>query len=492
MIDPTTLLITALLLPLICALLVGVCRNAPVLRDAVTLVTSVLLAATVWLLLPHILAGARPSLLLGYITPKLSVAFTLEPLGMVFALVAGTLWSISSLYAIGYMRANKEPRLTTFFICFAVAIFATMGIAFAANLTTFFIFYEILTLSTYPLVTHAGTPAAMAAGRKYLGILLATSMGLLLPAIVITGQWAGTLDFVEGGSLDSNITPIFLSGLLVLFVFGIGKAAVMPVHFWLPAAMVAPTPVSALLHAVAVVKAGVFGIVKVVVYIFGLGLLARHSVFDWLTYVAGFTIIFASIIALLQDNLKKRLAYSTVSQLSYIVLAASLFTPAALIGAVLHICAHAVSKITLFFAAGNIYTVAHKTEVSQLNGIGRKMPYTMGAFAIGAIAMIGLPPTAGFLGKWFILSGAAGTQNNFAIFVIICSTLLNAAYFLPIIFRAFFMTASLDSHGKTTVTTAEDAPIFMLIAIMATATLTVLMFFFPDIPLSLARSMLGA
>ena len=174
------------------------------------------------------------------------------------------------------------------------------------------------------------------------------------------------------------------------------------------------------------------------------------------------------------------------------MLAASLFTPAALIGAVLHICAHAVSKITLFFAAGNIYTVAHKTEVSQLNGIGRKMPYTMGAFAMGAIAMIGLPPTAGFLGKWFILSGAAGTQNNFAIFVIICSTLLNAAYFLPIIFRAFFMTASLDSHGKATVTTAEDAPIFMLIAIMATATLTVLMFFFPDIPLSLARSMLGA
>ena len=228
---------------------------------------------------------------------------------------------------------------------------------------------------------------------------------LFLPAIIATYVLAGTLDFTPGGILAGKAGAAVIALLLALYVFGIGKAAVMPLHFWLPAAMVAPTPVSALLHAVAVVKAGVFTILKVIVLIFGIDALERDRAILWLTLVAGTTVIVASLVALRQDNLKRRLAYSTVSQLSYVILGVAILAPISVIGAAMHIAAHAVSKITLFFAAGSIYTAAHLTEVSQLDGIGRRMPWTMGAFAIGALSMIGIPPTAGFLGKWFMLDG---------------------------------------------------------------------------------------
>jgi multicomponent Na+:H+ antiporter subunit D len=486
---PDTFLLAALLTPAAAALLIPFANKNPNLRESITLLAAALLAVIVWLLLPAMLAGARPAVTALEILPGLSLTFAIEPLGMLFALVAGSLWLVNSIYSIGYMRANKESRQTVYYTCFAIAITATMWVAFAGNLFTLFLGYELLTLSTYPLVTHKGTPEAMRAGRVYLGLLIGTSMTLLLPAIIITGLYAGTLDFATGGILSGKLGAFGLGLLLALYAFGIGKAALMPFHFWLPAAMVAPTPVSALLHAVAVVKAGVFTLLKVIVYIFGIDPLRATGAGEWLSWIAAFTIITASIIALRQNNLKRCLAYSTVSQLSYVVLAASLFTPAAAVGAAMHIAGHAVSKITLFFAAGAIYTVTHKTEISELDGIGRCMPWTMGAFAVGAVAMIGLPPTAGFLGKWFILQGASQASHWLAIAVVITSTALNAAYFLPIVYRAFLLAPEKPEPGNRM---HGEAPWPIVAALTVTAVATVVLFLQPNVPLALARLMAGA
>jgi multicomponent Na+:H+ antiporter subunit D len=452
----------------------------------------------VWSLLPYVLAGQQPERSLLDIVPGLTIAFKVEPLGMLFALVAASLWIVNSIYSIGYMRANEEPRQTSFYVCFAVAIGSTIGLAFAKNLATLFLFYELLTLSTYPLVTHKANDDAIRGGRIYLMLLIGTSMLLLLPAIVATGVLAGTMDFKAGGILPTGLGVGTVGALLALYVFGIGKAALMPLHFWLPAAMVAPTPVSALLHAVAVVKAGVFTVLKVIVYVFGVERLASTGAAWWLLWAAGATVLLASLVALRQDNLKKRLAYSTVSQLSYVVLAAAILTPISVIGAAMHIAAHAVAKITLFFAAGAIYTAAHKTEVSELDGIGWRMPWTMTAFAIGGLAMIGLPPTAGFLGKWFMLSGALSTQQVVPVAIIILSTVLNAAYFLPILFRAFFVEP-VGAHAVGAAATHRDghgddhgeAPLLMVVALSLTAAATVVLFFAPGIPLALAKLMMA-
>jgi multicomponent Na+:H+ antiporter subunit D len=496
------LVLGAIAVPLAAALLIPLFHRMPDVREAVTMVAAALLAGAVWLLLPHVLAGGRAELVLLRIGPGLELAFAVEPLGMLFALVAGSLWIVNSLYSIGYMRGNDEPRQTSFYVCFAVALASTMGIAFAKNLLTLFVFYEALTISTYPLVVHRGTPEAMRAGRVYLLLLLGTSMVLLLPAIIATGVLAGTLDFAPGGILAGKIGAGALGLLLALYVFGIGKAALMPLHFWLPAAMVAPTPVSALLHAVAVVKAGVFTVLKVVVYVFGVETLAEAGTAQWLAWAAGATVILASIVALRQDNLKKRLAYSTVSQLSYVVLAAAILTTVSAVGAAVHIAAHAVAKITLFFAAGSIYTAAHKTEISELDGIGWRMPWTMGAFAIGALGMIGVPPTAGFLGKWLMLQGAMQTSQWVVVGVIVASTLLNACYFLPIVFRAFFVAEAagkahavgadvVAGHGSAANDGHGEAPLPIVIALTCTAAATLVLFFFPDVPWTLGKQMMG-
>lgn len=460
-------------LPLAGAVLIALTGRYPNLRETVTLVTAATLAAVVFSLVPEVMDGGRPGASFGEPLPGVPLRFEVEPLGMLYAGIASLLWIVNSVYSIGYMRGNQEKHQTRFYVCFAISIAAAIGIAFAGNLLTLFLCYEILTLATYPLVAHKGDSATVSSARVYLGILLTTSIGLLLPAIIWTYAAAGSMDFVKGGILAGKVEGPALGLLLALYVFGIGKAAVMPVHRWLPAAMVAPTPVSALLHAVAVVKAGVFTILKVIVYIFGVEHLFAEPSSGWLLFVAAFTILAASVVALRQTNLKRMLAYSTISQLSYVVMAAAVLKPLSEVGAAVHIVSHAFGKITLFFAAGAIYTAAKKTELAELAGIARRMPWTMAAFSIGALSMIGVPPTGGFVSKWYILAGAFQDDNYVALVTIMLSTVLNAAYFLPIVYAAWLMPEThppKQDHG--------EAPWPVVAALTVTAALTLLFFFF--------------
>jgi multicomponent Na+:H+ antiporter subunit D len=494
MISPEHSVLLALATPLAGFVLIAMSGRVPNLREAFTLLTAVATFAFVASLYAPVMAGEEVRISLFDVMPGVPLAFSVEPLGMVYALVAALLWIPNSVYSIGYMRGNNEKHQTRFYSCFPIAIASAVGIAFADNIFTMFVFYEVLTLSTFPLVTHKGTTEAVRQGRVYLGVLISTSVAFQLFAILwiyalTQGDTpaAESIAFTVGGvfrdGLASNrIDPAIFGLIFFLYIYGIGKAAIMPVHRWLPAAMVAPTPVSAFLHAVAVVKAGVFCVVKVIVYVFGAGSLQMSGYGEWLIYVAGATIVIASLVAMFQDNLKKRLAYSTISQLSYVVMAAALLTPLSILAATFHIVAHAFGKITLFFAAGSIYTAAHKTQVSQLDGIGRRMPWTMAAFTIGALSMIGIPPLVGFVSKWHLLNSVAeGAQRAsplpaeyvFVLAVIAASTLLNAGYFLPIIYRAYFKPLSDEDrrhpHG--------EAPAAILFALCFTAGLTVLFFF---------------
>lgn len=453
-------------------------RHANV-REFITIVSSILLFVLVHLLYLGTANGEITEVTIIEPFAGVSLALAVEPLGILFALVSSFLWIVTSVYSIGYMRANKEYNQTRFYSYFALALGSTMGVAFSANMFTLFVFYELLTLTTYPLVTHSGTDEARQAGRLYLGYLLGTSIVLQLLAIIWTWQITGTLEFRQGGVFDQDVSTSLIVILFLLYVFGIGKAAVMPFHRWLPAAMVAPIPVSALLHAVAVVKAGVFVILKIIVYLFGIKLLQESSAHIWVLYIASATVIIASLIALTKDNLKALLAYSTVSQLSYVIVAAVVLAPLSIAGAAMHIVAHAFGKITLFFAAGSIYTASHKTEISQLDGIGYSMPWTMAAFTIGSLSMIGIPPTAGFLSKWFILQGAFDVQNWLVVMVLIVSTLLNAGYFLPIVYAAFFRKPPDNGHQH------GEAPFPVLIALGLSAAGTIALFIMPERILSL-------
>ena len=427
----------ALVTPLVGAVAIHLLDRWPNIRETATIAAAAVTFIAVLAIFPAVDAGGRPALSLFEFIPGLALHFVVEPLGMLFALVASFLWIITSFYSIGYMRGHHEENQTRFYVCFAIAISAALGVAMAGNMMTLFIAYEVLTLSTYPLVTHHKSPESMRAGRVYLGILLATSIGLQLVAIVWTWATAGTLEFTPGGILAGKVEGFPLIILLFLYMYGIGKAALMPIHRWLPAAMVAPTPVSALLHAVAVVKAGVFTVLKVTIYIFGVDYLSETGASTWLMYVAGFTIIAASVVALTKDNLKARLAYSTISQLAYIVLAAALATTSSIIGGAMHIAMHAFGKITLFFCAGAILVAAHKTEISDMAGLGRRMPLTFAAFAVGALSIIGLPPMGGAWSKWFIGLGAADAGEMIFIAVLMVSSLLNVAYLIPVAARAF-------------------------------------------------------
>ena len=478
--SPGELALLALLIPAAGAGLVGLLRFSPNLREAASLIAGGVLLGVVLRIHRAVAAGDVPRLVLAEPLPGLPLELVVEPLGMIFALVAGSLWIVTTLYAIGYMRGHHERNQTRFYIFFALAISCTMGVAFAGNLFTLFIFYEALTLSTFPLVTHAGTDAAKRAGRVYLGILLGTSIGFQLLAIVWTYLLTGTIDFQRGGILEGRAGEGVVAVLLALYVFGIGKAAVMPFHRWLPAAMVAPTPVSALLHAVAVVKAGVFSILKVTVYVFGIDFLTRLGASVWLMWVAAATIILASLVAFRKDNLKARLAYSTISQLSYVVLGAMLANTMGIIGGGMHIVMHAFGKITLFFCAGAIMVAAHKTEVSDMRGLGRTMPVTFAAFFVGTLSIIGLPPAGGTWSKWFLGLGALDAGQVGLVAVLMVSSLLSIGYLMIVPVRAFFSSApSPHGHGPAK-GGVDEAPLPSLIAIVITSLCCFALFAYPD------------
>jgi multicomponent Na+:H+ antiporter subunit D len=465
-----------------------IARRVPDVREGVSLVTAAANFGLVLWMYRQFAAGASIGGDLVEIVPGVEIAFHVDALGILFALVASGLWIVNTLYSIGYMRAHDEHKQTRFYVCFAIAIAACMGAAFSANLFSMFAFYELLTICTYPLVVHAETDEARAGAKRYVTYLLGASIGMMLPAIFIVWHVAGTLSFAElPQALDaSDASPLVLTIAFVLFLGGIAKCGMMPLHSWLPAAMVAPTPVSALLHAVAVVKMGVFGVSRVVLDVFGTDLLAELSLHHILVALACFTIVCGSLVALAQDNLKRRLAYSTISQLSYVLLGLGLLVGVtgedhvtryhASAGGIMHIGIHAWSKITLFFAAGAIYVALHKTKVSELDGIGRRMPITMTAFTIGALSMIGLPPAAGILSKWWLVDSAAGGGATAVLIVLCVSALLNAAYFLPIVWRAFFRPLPMG-----TPTSRKEAPWPCLVALSVTAAGTLALFFFPGI-----------
>lgn len=472
-------LLASILTPLFGAVVISRLDAMPNVRETVTLIcASSLFAINVYLYTQLSHAG-ETGFVLAEPIEHLSISFSLASFGVMFALIASGLWIATSIYAIGYMRAHKESHQTRFYTLFAIAIAGVMAVAYSDNLFTLFIFYEFLTVSTYPLVTHAGTKDAKKGGRKYILILMGSSILFFLPAMISVFFIAGNLEFKAGGILPDSLALGWVIALMLMFIFGISKAGVMPLHRWLPSAMVAPTPVSALLHAVAVVKAGVFSVIKVVVFIFGTDLLTNSGASVLLIYIPVFTIVVASLIALTKDNIKERLAYSTVSQLSYIVLGALMASKHAVIGAGMHVAMHAFGKIALFFAAGAVLVTMHKKAVSDLDGMGRAMPFTFTVFTIGTLSILGIPLFGGMWSKWYLLSGSLGLENAPVAFytilaALVLSALLNTYYLLSIPMRAFFLS-------NPQYTKIKEAPVGCVIGMAIPTLVTIYLFFDPSL-----------
>ncbi|RMH82324.1 MAG: monovalent cation/H+ antiporter subunit D family protein [Calditrichaeota bacterium] len=457
----------------------------PNLREGVTFLAGAIKFGLVVSMLPPVLQGKLIEYTLFPLTPTVPLQFRVDPMGMLFALVASSLWIITSAYSIGYMRGLKEHSQTRYFAFFALSLSATLGVAFAGNLLTLYLFYEMLSMSTYPLVTHHQDGEARSGGRQYLTYLLGTSVGFALPAILYTYYLTGTLDFTATGLLAGKVSGLNGVVLLMLMVFGFSKAAIMPFHSWLPSAMVAPTPVSALLHAVAVVKVGVFCVLRVITGVFGVQFLNGADLITPIMYFAAFTVIVSSLIALSQDNLKRRLAFSTIGQLSYIVLGATLLSPKALTGSMVHIAMHAFGKITLFFCAGAIFVATGKKYISEMMGIGRQMPITMTAFFIGSMSVVGLPFTGGFLSKLYLIWGAVEADRMAMMVVYLISSFLNAAYFFPIVYHAFFSEQKNPSRKAK----FKEAPAWCVVPLSLTALGSMVLFFHPEPFFTLAEMM---
>jgi multicomponent Na+:H+ antiporter subunit D len=382
------------------------------------------------------------------ILPELDLVLRADALAMLFITLSAGLWFVTTLYAVGYLEGS--PHRSRFFGFFSLCVTSTMGIALANNLFTFFLFYEMLTLTTYPLVVHRGTEAALRAGRVYLAYTLSGGTVFLI-GVVWLHVLVGPVAFTEGGALAAlgiEQRPALVT-IFFLFVVGLGvKAALVPLHGWLPVAMVAPAPVSALLHAVAVVKAGAFGIVRVVYDVFGVTFARDLGVMTPLAEVAAVTIIYGSVRALFQDDLKRRLAYSTVSQVAYIILGVAVIGSVSTIGGLVHLVHQGIMKITLFFCAGNLAETLGIHRVSEMRGVGRRMPWTMAAFTVGAFGMIGVPPLAGFISKWHLGTGGVEAGQTWVVAVLAASSLLNAAYFLPILHAAWFCKPTGEWHEE--------------------------------------------
>jgi multicomponent Na+:H+ antiporter subunit D len=443
------LILLALALPLFSAAVSYAVGRMPDVRETLTLVACIGLCIITIAMFMRVGAGDAPELVIAQPMSGLEIAFRLEPLGALFAVMASVLWAVNSLFSIGYMRGAREANQTRFYVCFALAMFGVMGVAMAANLFTLFIFYEALTLATYPLVTHKGDAAARRAGRIYLATLVGASVVLFLPGIIGVASVAGSTTFTPGGLLPGTTSVVIENVLLLLLVFGAAKAALIPLHGWLPAAMVAPAPVSALLHAVAVVKAGVFTILKISAYIFGPELITALPAATWILWLAAATIVIASLVALTKDDLKARLAWSTVGQLAYITSAAMLPFASGLVAGGLHMVMHAVAKITLFICAGAIYVATGAAKVSEMGGAGRRMPILLTFFFIASLSVIGLPPMGGMWSKFLLVDASFGSGEWLTAAAMIVSSLLSVAYLLPVAFNALFAPAGVKGPEFT-------------------------------------------
>ena len=472
-----------ILCPLIAAALILPSRKHPNLREGWTIAASAATFLLVLSMAPEILKGETINFILFQSMFKgVYIGFKVDAFGEIFAITASSLWFLVSIYSIGYMRALKEHAQTRYYFAFCFAILGAMGVALSANLVTMFIFFEIITVSTYPLVIHEQTPEALRAGHKYLAYLMPAGAFLLF-GIMTTYYLTGTTDFTPGGIKSlANASQLVAIALFFTFLLGFMKAAWMPLHSWLPTAMVAPTPVSALLHAVAVVKAGVFGIVRIVCYVYGVDLMHELNLWLILAIIASFTMIVGSLFAIAQDDLKKRLAYSTISQLSYIILGASLLTENGIRGAMLHIPFHGYMKITLFLCAGAIMVATGKRKISEMAGIGKIMPYTMLAFSIAALGMVGIPPVAGFISKFYLCLGAWAVESPYGMIflaVILISSLLDVVYFFPIIYTAFFKKPAEDAGGSGE-EKIKEAPVLMVVPLAITAIFSIIFFVYPN------------
>ncbi len=412
-------------------------QDSHVLRDALNLGGAVLKMALIVVMLFAVAGGAAYETQIP-LAPGLVLLFRIDALALLFLSLSASLWLLTTIYAISYL--GEKPEQSRFFGFFSLCVFATTGIALSGSLISFFIFFELLTLSTWPLVAHKQDAPSLKAARRYLLYALPCST-VLLVAIVWLESAQGPILFADPPDL-SAIEPATLRTIFVLFIIGVGmKAAIVPLHGWLPAAMVAPAPVSALLHAVAVVKAGTFGVIRVLYDVFGIERMTELGVGMPLAALASFTIIWASLRALQQTEIKKRLAYSTVSQVSYIVLGAALASPYAVIGGLAHLVHQGLMKITLFFCAGIYDERAGVREIEGLNGLGRRMPWTSVCFSVAALGMIGLPPVAGFVSKFYLGVGGLQAGAPWVLVVLGASTVLNAAYFLPPLYRLWFCDA---------------------------------------------------
>lgn len=491
----TAKVLLATLIPMVTGLLVMATGRSPNLRESCSFVGAVLTFVAVLMLAPGVFAGGGYALDLITLYPGISVSFHLDPLGLIFAGTASFLWILASVYCIGYMRGLNEHAQTRFYVCYAVSVGAAMGAAFSANLFTLYLFYEIVSIFTYPLVMHHQDEEGYAGARKYIIYLMFTSKAFLLPAMALVYVLTGTLDFnmaeIAGGIFPADADRLLVIIAYLLCLFGFAKAGIMPLHNWLPDAMVAPTPVSALLHAVVVVKVGVFSICRVMLSVFGVDLLDVTGMGMFTAYFVSFTIVVASIIALTQTNLKARLAYSTVSQLSYIVLGVAMLTPHAITGGLLHIANHAFAKITLFFAAGAIYVASGKKDIEELGGLGWRMPVTMIAFGLASLSMIGAPPVSGFVSKWYLALGAMDVNSMVLLGVLLASSLLNAGYFVPIFHKAFF---GKPRPGDEATGSLERQPLvlLMVVPLLITGLISVLIGIWPDLFLNTIKLMVGS
>jgi len=480
----------AVMIPLFGSLVVMTMKNHPNLREFISSCSSILLFIIVLSFIPALKAGQTLVYPIFHILPGLSITLRADGMSMIFAMVASSLWMIAVFYSMGYMRAHDEPCQTRFNACFALAIFGAIGVAFSDNLFTLYLFYEIVSICTYPLVAHHQDAEGYAGARKYIIYLTTTAKMFLLPALILIYVLVGNLDFPHNiftGMFPADTKSWVIVMLYCFCILGFAKNGIMPLHHWLPGAMVAPTPVSALLHAVAVVKVGVFCTTRTMLYVFGVNTMDMLNLGIPTAYFVSFTILMASVIALSKDNLKARLAYSTVSQLSYIILGVALLTPHAINGGLIHIVNHGFSKITLFFCAGAIFIATHKKNISEMSGLGRTMPFTFGAFAVASLSMIGAPPVAGFVTKWYLLVGSMEAHQIGILLVLITSTVLNVGYFAPVTYKAFF---GKRPEGEVE-TGIQEAPLSMLIPILIAVTVSVVIGIYPNFMMQFVEMVTG-